>query len=113
LAEDIVKSGRSFVAVFMTAPDAKTGAAIGTAAVEAGLAACANVVLGLRSIYRWKGKVLNDPEVLVIFKTRRAALARLERLVRKHHPYEVFELVALPIIAGYGPYLDWIVENTV
>ena len=103
-----MKATQSHVVVFVTVPDADTGAKIGKAAVEERLAACANVVPGLRSIYSWKGKVCDDPEALVIFKTRRALLPRLEKLVRTLHDYEVFELVALPIIAGHAPYLDWI-----
>ena len=103
-----MKSAKAHVVVLMTVPDADTGARIGKAAVEGKLAACASVVPGLRSIYAWKGKLCDDPEALVIFKTRRALLPRLEKLVRSLHPYEVFELVALPIAAGHAPYLAWI-----
>lgn len=107
-----MKATRSHLVVFMTVPDAETGAKIGAAAVEAGLAACANVVPGLRSIYSWKGKVCDDPEALVIFKTRRALLPRLEKLVRRLHSYEVFELIAVPIAAGHAPYLAWLDGST-
>ena len=107
-----MKSAKAHVVVLMTVPDADTGARIGKAAVEGKLAACASVVPGLRSIYAWKvcyiGIKSADPEALVIFKTRRALLPRLEKLVRSLHPYEVFELVALPIAAGHAPYLAWI-----
>ena len=107
-----MKATRSHVVVFMTVPDAETGATIGRAAVEEKLAACANVVPGLRSIYSWKGKVCDDAEALVIFKTRRALLPRLEKLVRRLHSYEVFELIAVPIAAGHAPYLSWIDGST-
>lgn len=107
-----MKATKSHVVVFMTVPDAATGAKIGTAAVEAKLAACANVVPGLRSIYAWKGKVCDDHEALVIFKTRRALLPRLEKLVRRLHSYEVFELIAVPIAAGHAPYLAWLDGST-
>ncbi|MBI5525748.1 MAG: divalent-cation tolerance protein CutA [Deltaproteobacteria bacterium] len=101
------------VVALMTVPDVETGARIGRAAVEAGFAACANVVPGLRSIYSWKGKVCDDPEALVVFKTRAVLIKKLESLVRGLHPYEVFELVALPVVAGHAPYLRWVRENTI
>jgi periplasmic divalent cation tolerance protein len=102
----------SIVVALMTVPDIETGARIGRAAVEAGLAACANVVPGIRSIYSWKGKVCDDPEALVVFKTRTVLTRKLENLVRGLHPYEVFELVALPVVAGYAPYLRWVGQIT-
>jgi periplasmic divalent cation tolerance protein len=96
----------------MTVPDVETGAVIGRAAVEARLAACANVVPGLRSIYSWKGKVCDDPEALVIFKTRAGLMNRLEKLVRSAHPYEVFEFLEIDVESGHGPYIDWVLEVT-
>ena len=106
-----MKSTKTHAIVFMTVPDVETGAKIGRAAVEGRLAACASIVPGVRSIYSWKGKVCDDPEALVVFKTRRGLLGRLEGLVKRLHPYEVFELVSVPINAGHGPYLQWILEN--
>jgi periplasmic divalent cation tolerance protein len=107
-----MKKPGGVVAVMMTVPDEETGARIGRAAVEAGLAACANVVPGLRSIYLWKGKVCDDPEALVIFKTRSRLLPVLEKLVLGMHPYEVPEFLALDLESGHGPYIDWVKAST-
>lgn len=82
---------------------------IAEALVERGLAACVNVVPGLRSIYRWKGKVEKDDELLLIIKTRGERVEELRQaLLGGLHPYEVPELVVLPIAGGHPPYLDWI-----
>ena len=84
---------------------------IGRSAVEKNLAACANVVPGVESIYQWKGKVERAREVLVMMKTSVRRLRELEREVKRMHSYEVPEFVVLPIIAGSREYLKWIVES--
>ena len=94
--------------VLVTAPDAEAAARIGRALVEEGLAACANLVPGVRSIYRWQGAVHDDPEVLLILKTRAALSAALAERVRALHPYELPEVIALPVTGGSEPYLDWV-----
>jgi periplasmic divalent cation tolerance protein len=76
--------------------------------VEGHLAACVNVVPGLRSVYRWQGAVHDDPESLLVVKTTAACLARLIRALDEHHPYEVPEALALTPDAGAGPYLEWL-----
>jgi periplasmic divalent cation tolerance protein len=94
--------------VLVTAPDAEVGARIGRALVEEGLAACANLVPGIRSIYRWEGAVHDDAEVLLILKTRAALSAALAARVRALHPYQLPEVLALPVEGGSEPYLDWV-----
>lgn len=94
--------------VLVTAPDAEVGARIGRALVEEGLAACANLVPGIRSIYRWEGAVHDDAEVLLILKTRAALSAALAARVRALHPYQLPEVLALPVAGGSEPYLDWV-----
>jgi periplasmic divalent cation tolerance protein len=94
--------------VLVTAPDAEVGARIGRALVEEGLAACANLVPGVRSIYRWEGAVRDDPEVLLVLKTRAALTGALAARVRALHPYELPEVVALAVTGGSEPYLDWV-----
>jgi periplasmic divalent cation tolerance protein len=96
------------VIVLVTVPNAETADKLGEALVGERLAACVNVVGGVRSIYRWKGAVEKDTELLCICKTTRAGLERLRARVVELHPYEVPEVVALPIEAGHAPYLDWI-----
>jgi periplasmic divalent cation tolerance protein len=94
--------------VLVTTPDAEVGARIGRTLVEEGLAACANLVPGVRSIYRWEGAVHDDAEVLLILKTRAALSGALAARVRALHPYQVPEVVALPVAGGSEPYLDWV-----
>jgi periplasmic divalent cation tolerance protein len=85
---------------------------LGQSVVEERLAACANVVPGLTSIYRWEGKLCRDREVLVIMKTRRPRFQTLARRVRALHPYSVPEIIALPVVAGSPAYLQWVAEST-
>jgi periplasmic divalent cation tolerance protein len=94
--------------VLVTAPDAEVGARIGRTLVEEGLAACANLVPGVRSIYRWEGAVHDDAEVLLILKTRAALSAALAARVRALHPYQLPEVLALAVAGGSEPYLDWV-----
>lgn len=95
----------------MTAPDRKTARRIVVQAVETGAAACGNLVPGIESIYRWKGKIERGSEVLVVFKTTRAGLKRLERIVVDLHPYETPELISIPVSSGTEKYLAWIDAN--
>ena len=95
-------------AVLITAPDADVGAALAGALVEEGLAACVNLVPGVRSIYRWEGAVQDDTEVLLIAKTREALLPALTARVEALHPYDVPEVIALPIAGGSAAYLAWL-----
>jgi periplasmic divalent cation tolerance protein len=81
---------------------------IARALVERRLAACVNVVPGLTSVYAWKGAVESGPELLLVIKTRRARFEALRAALVELHPYEVPELIALPVEAGHGPYLEWL-----
>ncbi len=85
---------------------------ISRALIEENLAACANIIGPVRSIYRWQGKVEDAREYLIMIKTRTSLTSRIERAVGKLHSYEVPEIIALPIAAGSTPYLEWIAENT-
>ena len=99
-------------AVLITAPDEQTALALARALVEARLAACVNLVPGVRSVYRWQGVVQDDGEILMIAKTRRARLVELQRRVHELHPYDVPEVIALPVGGGSEAYLGWIVSET-
>jgi periplasmic divalent cation tolerance protein len=94
--------------VLVTAPDAEAAAALARALVEARLAACGSLVAGLRSIYRWEGRLHDEPEVLLLLKTTRASFAALRDEVLRRHPYQVPEVLALPVEAGSAPYLAWL-----
>jgi periplasmic divalent cation tolerance protein len=100
-----------YIVVYVTAPEDEA-VNLAKTLVEERLVACVNIVPGLRSIYWWQGKVEDEPEVLCIMKTRSNLFESLRDRVRELHSYEVEEIIALPILAGNLPYLDWIKENT-
>lgn len=98
--------------VLCTVPSEDVGVAIARAVVEGSLAACVNIVPGVRSIYRYQGKVEDDRELLLVIKTRTDKIAALEVAIRALHPYEVPEVIALDITTGAAPYLAWVREQT-
>jgi periplasmic divalent cation tolerance protein len=100
------------VVVLVTTPTAERAAEIARALVEERLAACGNVVPGLRSIYRWEGNVQDDAEALLLLKTTRDRFDALRERVLALHPYQVPEVIALRVEAGSAPYLAWIAAET-
>ncbi len=103
-----MSGGTDALVVLVTAPSAEKAAELGRALVSERLAACANVVPGIRSIYWWEGKVQDEPEALVLLKTTRARFEALRDRVLALHPYQVPEVVALAVEAGSPKYLEWI-----
>jgi periplasmic divalent cation tolerance protein len=93
---------------FSTVGKAEDAERIARALVERGLAACVNVVPGVVSVYAWKGAVERDEELLLVIKTRAESFSALRDALVELHPYELPELIAVPIAAGYAPYLDWL-----
>jgi periplasmic divalent cation tolerance protein len=106
-----LKSSR-FIVVLVACPNLRAGEAIGRTLVKECLAACANVIPGVTSIYRWQGKVCRDREALLLIKTRRSRFAALTRRVQDLHSYAVPEIVALPLSAGSPTYLAWVLDAT-
>ena len=98
--------------VFVTAGSEEEAARIGRTLVEERLAACANIIPSIRSIYRWKGKICDEREVLIIFKTRTSKYESLQKRVKELHGYEVPEIVSFPLARGLPQYLDWVLEET-
>jgi periplasmic divalent cation tolerance protein len=98
--------------VLVTTPTAEKAAELARALVEERLAACGNVVPGVRSVYRWEGKVLDDAEALLVLKTTRARFEALRERVLALHPYDVPEVLALAVEAGSEAYLAWIAGET-
>jgi periplasmic divalent cation tolerance protein len=96
------------IVVLVTASNPEEAARLAQALVDERLAACVNVVPGLRSVYRWQGRVEEADEVLVIIKTARHLLPATTRRVESLHSYTVPEVIALPIIGGAAPYLEWL-----
>lgn len=100
------------IVVYCTTPSKEVAVAIAESLVPGRLAACVNIVGGISSIYTWKGKLCREEECLMIIKTRRELFERLRERIVSLHPYEVPEIVAIPIVSGHVPYLDWIDEST-
>lgn len=93
-------------------PDLDGARALGRMLVEEGLVACAQLLPGIESIYRWGGQVCTAGEALLVLKTTRACFDRLQARLVALHPYEVPELVALPAVAGLPAYLHWVADST-
>ena len=94
--------------VLSTLPTADKAAEIARALVEEQLAACVNIVPAVRSIYRWQGATQDDSEALAIIKTTRDRYDALARRVLQLHPYELPELIVLPLEGGHPAYLAWV-----
>lgn len=93
--------------VFTTCP-ADAAERLAQGLVNANLAACVNIVAGLRSVYRWQGAVETADEVLLIVKGASANFAAIENYIRAEHPYELPELLAVPVVAGLAAYVSWL-----
>jgi periplasmic divalent cation tolerance protein len=106
-----VEAGALSVAL-STVPDAETGLRIARALVEERLIACASLVPGVTSVYRWEGEVRADGELLLVMKTRRALLPRLSERVRELHPYALPEVIGLPLEGGLPAYCQWVGDET-
>ena len=98
--------------VLCTFPDLPQARHIGTLLVEKQLAACVNLIPAVESIFCWEGKISTESEVLAVFKTTAECLAELEQELRVRHPYEVPELLALPVANGSEAYLKWVQAAT-
>lgn len=98
--------------VLITAPNEDTAEKVAKALVEERLAACVNVLPGVRSIYRWQGRVEDERELLLVVKTATDRMTRLMQRVQEIHPYACPEVLALPVDAGTPAYLDWVIEET-
>jgi periplasmic divalent cation tolerance protein len=99
------------VTVLVSVPEGDTGRAIGRAVVDAGLAACAQI-LPMTSVYRGQGAVVEDGEALLVLKTRASLFVALAAAIRARHPYDVPQITALPIVAVDPAYRDWVLAET-
>jgi periplasmic divalent cation tolerance protein len=100
------------VLVLTTAPSEEEGRRLARELVEARLAACVQMSSQIRSVYRWKGEVYDEPEWQLWIKTASDKVEDLMAWLPEHHSYEVPELIVLPITGGWSPYLDWITAET-
>jgi len=98
--------------VLVTAGSAEEAETIGRTLVEERLGACANIVPRIRSIYRWKGKIYDEQEFLIIIKTRTSLFEAVQKRVKELHSYEVPEIISFPIALGLPQYLEWVSAET-
>lgn len=94
-----------------TFPDAETARRISNQLVTEKFAACANILSAIESIYRWKEKIESGNETLVFFKLSEDRQSAFQEKLRSLHPYEIPEIIFVPVSSGLPEYLDWIVEN--
>lgn len=98
--------------VISNLPDRASAEKLANDLVEKRLAACINILSPCQSVYRWKGAVQSDTEHPMLIKTTRERYAQLEAAIRAGHPYELPEIIALPLAAGLPAYLDWVASET-
>ncbi len=110
MASDL-ESDQAACLVMTTLPNAQSAAELARELVQTGMAACVQM-LPIQSFYMWKGQACEEPECLLLIKTRCSLFAEVERFIRHRHSYEVPEILQLPISAGSLPYLDWLVAQT-
>lgn len=101
-----------YAIILCTCPDTATADNLARHLVENRLAACVHQVRGVRSVYEWQGKIESSDEALLVIKTRRELYPKLETTIRAMHPYELPEIILVPIEAGSNDYLAWIGAQT-
>jgi len=104
--------GRTMLLVMTALPDAEAAARVARAVLASRLAACVNRLAPCESEYWWRGQLETASEWPLLIKTTRDRYAALEAAIRQAHPYEVPEIVALPVAAGFAPYLAWVAAET-
>lgn len=101
-----------YVVVLTTVGSKDDAERIVRSAIESRLAACAQIYGPITSTYWWRGQIEEDEEWACLFKTKESLYKELEELIRKEHPYEIPEIIAIPILKGFEPYLRWVDEET-
>jgi periplasmic divalent cation tolerance protein len=97
---------------YCTCPNAETAQELAQHLVGESLAACVNLLPKVTSVYRWEGKVTTDSEVLLLIKTTESRFPALKARLLELHPYEVPELIGVPVALGHEAYLDWVRNET-
>jgi periplasmic divalent cation tolerance protein len=98
--------------VLCTCPASDAAESLAATLVERRLAACVNLLPGVRSVYRWQGTVAREDETLLLIKTTREQFDALRDCIVSIHPHAVPEVIGLDVVAGFQPYLDWVREQT-
>jgi periplasmic divalent cation tolerance protein len=104
-------TGEDPILVFMTAANGEEATRLADLLIGAHLAACVQILPEMESVYRWEGKIERQSEILLLAKTTAGKFADLEREVRALHSYETPEIVAIPMVAGSTPYLEWLTKS--
>jgi periplasmic divalent cation tolerance protein len=107
-----LKNEHEILLVITNLPDHASAERIAVTLVTEGVAACVNVLAECTSVYHWQAKIERATEVPLLIKTTRAAYPQLEVVLRELHPYEVPEIIALPVSAGLPEYLNWVAQET-
>lgn len=97
--------------VLVTTPNETCAKELAKKALNANLCACVNIQNSITSLFHWKGKIQEESECMLIIKTTEEAYELLEQCIKTHHPYDVPEIIAIPIIKGHEPYLSWLKES--
>jgi periplasmic divalent cation tolerance protein len=103
-----VPGGDEAIVVLLTAANGEEAVRLADMLIGAHLAACVQILPEMESVYRWEGKIERQPEILLLAKTTRSKFDELEKEVRALHSYETPEIIALSIVAGSAPYLEWL-----
>lgn len=98
--------------ILCTVPDRQTALALSKSLVEQGLAACVNVTTPVTSIYQWQGELEQSEEILLLIKTTKKQYQSVEAVLRTEHPYELPEIIAVPVEQGLNGYLNWVERCT-
>lgn len=106
------RTASRIVALYATFPDLATADAIGRALVERRLAACVNLIPGMRSIYRWQGAIERAEEVVAVVKCRADRAQAVIAAIEEAHPYDTPDVVTLPIESGSARYLEWVAAES-
>jgi len=105
-------AGGEVVVVLTNLPDLAAARKLAQLLVEQRLAACVNVLAPCSSVYRWQGRIETATEVPVLIKTVASRYSRVEAAIRANHPYELPEIVSVPVVAGLGEYLGWVAAES-
>ncbi|HSL03894.1 MAG TPA: divalent-cation tolerance protein CutA [Nitrospiraceae bacterium] len=108
----IRKSAGQVLVILVTMDNHEEAVRIGEEMVNTKLAACANIIPGIQSIYRWKGNVITAQEVLLILKSTKSRYRALEKAIKAMHTYEIPEIIALPVKEGLDRYMGWVRSET-
>ena len=100
------------VLIYTTFPSTESADAAGGGLVEAGLAACVNIIAGMTSIYRWEGKIARDSEAVMIVKTRDSLAEAVMGKVKELHPYDAPAFLVVPVVGGSAEYIGWLMQET-